>query len=266
MWRPYPINPSKYKIVRRLDLLVAIAKAMRGCHFYYANVADQTLYGVPEDLFCIRSMKLPPDLVLETSFIFRTDTVDMDVVSNYIDFVILDDMPWAAIPLIDVQEIKYYQPVFHPESKLKLWTVMKGRSEVDFIDLLAPQTEKSENLESVRAFISGYLNTRQFSINPIQFPHMERNLVIKKIFESKVSIGEQFLPLSYDDISYGVLMFRTMFPLNRADYLNITVNDRADNPDLFEVHYEIIHNKNPIEFIIPGNMVEYCHIAAVRLK
>lgn len=268
MWLSHPINPSKYKIVRRFDLIVAIAKVMRGCHFYYVSALTHCLYGIAEENTMIREVPLPLNMEVNTSFIFRLDTIDKDILSTYVDFALLDDMPWALFPLIKYEEFGDYQPLFKPVTEYKVWTVINSRSrlEVEFLDLYGVDGVKSVNLRSAQSLVDGFLSTRGLvSDRQYVFPHMERHLTVQSVFTSKASMGEQYLQLQYDDRKYGFFLFKNLFTLNKNDDLTIFVRDRVDLPNLFEVQFIVKHDKNPIKFVIDGDFIESTYATFIKL-
>ena len=268
MWLSHPINPSKYQIVRRFDLIVAIAKVMRGCHFYYVSAPTHRLYGIAENGAMIREVVLPGNMEVSTSFIFRLDTIDKDILSTYVDFALLDDMPWALFPLIKYEEFEDYQPMFKPVTEYKLWTVTNKRSrlEVEFLDLYGVDGVKSVGLRATQTLIDGFMASRGLlSEMEYRFPNMERHLTVQNVFSSKASMGERYLHLQYDDRKYGIYLFKNLFTFNKNDGLTIGIRDRIDNPNLFEARFTVKHDKNPIKFIIDGDFIENTHATFVKL-
>lgn len=268
MWLSHPINPSKYQIVRRFDLIVAVAKVMRGCHFYYVSASTHCLYGVAENNSMIREVALPRNMEISTSFIFRLDTIDKDILSTYVDFALLDDMPWALFPLIKYEEFEDYQPMFKPITEYKVWTVINKRSklEVEFLDLYGVDGVKSVSLRAVQTLVNSFLLSRNLlSGVEYRFPHMERHLTVQNVFSSKASMGEKYLHLQYDDKRYGIYLFKNLFTFNKNDGLTITIRDRVDFGNLFEARFTVTHDKNPIKFIVDGDFVENTYATFIKL-
>ena len=268
MWLSHPINPSKYKIVRRFDLIVAIAKVMRGCHFYYVSAPNHAIYGITEDSSTIREVLIPPNLEVTASFMFRVDTVDKDILNKYVDFALLDDIPWALFPLIKHDEFCDYSPLFKPVTEYKLWTVIniRTRLEIEFLDLYGVEGIKTTHFAEVQRLLSGFLATRICIGPPKVFTHMERHLILRDVFSSKASMGEQYLPLKYIDRDYSIFLSKTLFTFNKNDLLTVTVRDRLDQPQLFEICFSVTHDKNPIKFVIDGDFIENTYATFVRIK
>lgn len=268
MWLSHPINPSKYQIVRRFDLIVAIAKVMRGCHFYYVSALTHCLYGITEESTTIREVRLPINIEVTTSFLFRLDTIDKDILSTYVDFALLDDMPWALFPLIKYEEFEDYQPLFKPVTEYKVWTVINKRSrlEVEFLDLYGIDGVKSVNLRAVQRLVSDFYDSRfKLSYEQLEFHHMERHPIVQNVFSSKAAMGERYLHLQYDDRKFGIYLFKNLFTFNKNDGLTLLIRERTDYPNLFEVKFVVKHDKNPIKFVIDGDFVESTYATFVKL-
>ena len=266
MWLAHPINPSNYRIVRRFDLLVQIAKIMRGCHFYYVSQENHAIYGVSEEAYAIRELLLPESIPVSTSFIFRLDTVNLDIVSKYVDFAIFDDMPWALIPLVYKDDISEYYPKFKPVSDLQLWTIMnkKTKEEVDFVDLYAPETKKEIPLTPVMDLINSFFFSRRcLSQEHYYFPNMHENQIVQDVFRSKASMGEKYLTLRAEDKFYGFFLFKNLFVLNLNDKLDIVIHDRIDYPQLFDVKFVVLHKNNPLRHLL-DNFTENTYAAFVK--
>lgn len=252
MWLLNPINPFKYKVVRRFDQLVAIAKVLRGCHFYYVSSLDHCMYGIAEGSSTIRKFFIPLNIDVTASFMFRLDTLDLDIIGNYIDFAILDDMPWAMLPLIKRDEFPEYQPLFKPVTEYKLWTIIDRRSkqEIEFLDLYGVEGVKSIFYPNAQQVVADYMAARRkVSPQEIIFENMHRSPIVKDVFSMKASMGERFLPLRFNDRSYGFYLYKNLFTFNKNDGLTIKVRDRLDFYNVFEAEFIVRHDKNPIKFI-----------------
>lgn len=268
MWLSHPINPSKYQIVRRFDLIVAIAKVMRGCHFYYVSAPTHSLYGITENSSTMREIKLPPNMEVTTSFLFRLDTIDKDILATYVDFALLDDIPWALFPLIKYDEFCDYEPLFKPVTEYKLWTVINKRSklEVEFLDLYGIEGTKTIHLRDVNELLHSFFVSRHLlSPTKLVFPHMERHVIIQQVFSSKASMGEQYLPLQYDLQKYGIFIFKNLFTLNKNDILTLSVRDRLDCDKLFEVDFKVVHDKNPVRFVLSEDFIEHTYATFIKV-
>lgn len=268
MWMAHQINPSNYGIVRRFDIVIAVAKIMRGCHFYYVSIEDKKIYGIPENAFAIREIPLPNGIEATTSFMFRLDMIDADIVNRYVDFIIYKDIPWAMFPVIYKSDAIYYQPKFKPVNTSKLWTVINSYSqeEVVFVDLYGPDGTKAILMENANALLQSYFATRNLVGKELKiFPHMERSQIVQQVFQSKASLGERYLPLKYDGQSYGMYIFKNLFALNKTDRLDIMVRDRIDTPVQFDVTFRVTHDKNPVKYIFSGDFIEDTHVSYLHL-
>ena len=269
MWLPNQINPFKYHIVRRFDLIVAIAKVMRGCHFYYVSAPTHSLLGITDGSSTIREVPIPQNIEVSVSFLFRVDTVDKDILSTYVDFALLDDVQWALFPLIKHDEFVDYAPLFKPVTEYKLWTVInkRTRQEIEFLDLYGVEGVKTTHLREVNELIEGYMLTRnRLSPTILTFSHMERNTVIRNVFSSKASMGEKYVHLSYGDKDYSFFLSKALFTFNKNDALTIYATDRIDIPNVFELCFEVKHDKNPIKFVIDGDFIERTHATFIRTR
>lgn len=270
MWLSSPIRASKYSYVERFDLIVAIAKAMRGNHFYYVSAPDRAIYGVPEEPYAIRRVFLPPEINVGQSFIFRLDTIDPDVVAHHLNFVLFEDLPWALIPAMNKDDIINCTPIFRPSSDVKLWTIVNTSGniyrEIEFIDLYGPDGKKAAPLprvmDAIKAFFAAQSHVSQMAY---VFPSMERHTVVQDVFSSKASMGERFLDLTFDDKSYGILLFKNLFSFNKNDALTIEARDRIDQPNLFQMEFKVTHDKSPIKYIVEGKFVESTFATFVHL-
>lgn len=268
MWLSHPINPSSYKVVKRFDIIITIAKAMKGCHFYYVCAERHAIYGIPDEIHSIREMPLPLELEVPSSFIFRYDTVDADVVNKYIDFAILEDLQWAMVPLSMREEFKYIQPIWRPISDASLWGLVNTRlnEPIDFVDLYGPDGRKSIMLPNVIDLVNGFLRSRQLVSEPIKtYYAMHLNDTIATVLANKVMMGESYVNLEVDKRNYGFFMFKTLFPMNKDDSLDIKLRDRLDNPKIFEIQFIVNHKKNPFKYIYPGQFIESTYATFIHL-
>lgn len=241
---------------------------MRGCHFYYVDAMSHAIYGMAEESAIIREVKLPSNIEVNASFIFRIDTLDMDIVNTYIDFAMLDDIKWALFPLIKCDEFKDYKPMFKPVTEYKLWTVISSASrlEVEFLDLYGVDGVKETYLRNTLELINGFFASRQMlSSIPIQFRNMDRSPIVREVFTSKASMGTKYLPLYFDSKRYGIFLFKNLFTLNKNDNLTIIIRDRVDQPELFEACFSVVHEKNSIKFIINGDFIENTYATFVNV-
>ena len=268
MWLANQINPFKYSYVNRFDLIVAIAKAMRGNHFFYISAETGSLYAVPEEPYAIREVILPQELRTDVSFVFRIDTLDPDILERHINFVIFHDMPWALIPATQVDKAIDYSPFFKPVSDTRVWTILNTmtRSEVEFLDLYGPDGKKSTLLPKAMDVFRNFFSSRSLiSQQGYVFPSMERSTILQDAFANKATMGEQFLSLQYDNKDFSIFLFKNLFSFNKNDKVWIEGRDRIDNPNLFELKITVTHDKNPIKYIIPGDFVENTYCSFFRL-
>ena len=269
MWLSHPIRTSKYSYINRFDLIVALARAMRGNHFYYLSAENQALYGIPEEPYAVREIKLPPELYQTASFIFRIDTMDLEILNQYLNFVLFDDMPWALIPAIHLDDAIDYTPFFKPVSDTKLWTIINSvnRAEVEFLDLYGPDGKKSSMLPLIRDIFSSFFNSRNLLMNErCMFYNMERSTIVQDVFASKANMGEKYLPLWFNDRNYSIFLFKNLFYFNKNDLLTIEGRNRVNSNKVFELRFEVIHDKNPIKYIIPESFTENTYATFVRLN
>lgn len=262
MWLPTQIRVSEYTVIQRFDLLVAVAKVMRGNHFFYISSERGSIYGIPEEPYAIREIRLPPALIPKTSFWFRLDTLDANIIAEHVDFVLFKDIPWALIPATKLDEAVNYTPIFRPTSETRLWTLVDtvSKQEVEFVDLYAPDSKKVTAFRDVvRVLNSFFNNKRLLSMYSYVFPNMERSLTIQQVFSGRAVNGEKYIQLSYDDKRFGMLLFKNLFPFNKNDLLTIEIRERTDNPNIFEAMFQVVHDKNPIKYIIEGKVVEYTY-------
>ena len=263
MWLSNQINLSKYHIIQRFDLIVAIAKVMRGNHFFYVSSENSAIYGIPEEPYAIREIKIPQSLNPPVSFIFRLDTLNAESISEYINFALFDDIPWALIPATNADNMYNCTPIFRPSTSNRLWTIIDkmSKQEIDYIDLYCPDSDKSAPLPLVMQTLNDFFSSRNcLSPIPYIFPNMERNILVQTVFSSKAVYGEKYLDLSYDDIHYGIFLFKNLFVFNKNDKLSIEIRNRIDRPGTFEAKFTVTHDKNNIKYIIDGKLVEctYC--------
>ena len=263
MWQENPIRNSKYSFVNRFDLIIAIAKVMRGNHFYYVSAENQAIYAVPEEPYAVREVLLPPDLHQDTSFVFRLDMVDPELVNRHLNFVLFDDVPWALIPTINLEDASDYAPFFRPVSDTKLWTIVNtmNKAEVEHVDLYGPDGSKSAMLPNVLSTFQSFFNTRHLiSPETYIFPGMERSIVVQNVFANKASMGEKYLDLRYDNMSFGFFLFKNLFSFNKNDLLTIEARRRVDSYRIFELKFTVTHDKNNIKYIIPGDFIESTYV------
>ena len=87
MWKTHQISPSDQGyLIKGFDVIAAIANSLRTCHTYMAST-DGYVYGCPEDGFCLCTFKIPPQFIPPIDFIFRVDSLNMDLVNQYKDFI-----------------------------------------------------------------------------------------------------------------------------------------------------------------------------------
>ena len=259
MWLSNQTRAFDYTLIPRFDLLVAIAKVMRGNHFFYVCPERKAIYGIPEEPFAIREVMLPDELVPASPFIFRLDTLDASIIAEHVNFAMFKDMPWALVPASRIDEAINYVPLYRPLSDTHLWILVDKFSnhEVDFIDLYGPDSKKSAGLHKAMRAVNAFFNGKSLlSSQTYVFPNMERNITIRDIFSSKAVNGETYIQLQYDNKRFGMFLFKNLFVFNKNDGLTITIRERADNNKAFEAMFRVVHDKNPIKYIINGSVIE----------
>ena len=244
---------------------------MKGCHFYYVSPERRAIYGVSEEAFSIRELLVPPEVELTYPFLFRYDTVNADIMNKYIDFMLLDDIPWALIPIIYYDDFNI-APKWMPLNEASLWSLEDTRSEsggrIDFIDLYGPEGRKSTMLPNVMSMITGFLNSRNNCVvsNVVKtFYNMQQDPAVASVLANKVSMGEKYISLNVNGRSYGFFMFKSLFPMNKDDTLDIRVRDRLDNRNLFELEFYVKHKKNTLKYVLPDQFNESTYSTFIHL-
>ena len=89
---------------------------------------------------------------------------------------------------------------------------------------------------------------------------MERSIIVQDVFANKASMGEKYLDLRYNNMSFGFFLFKNLFSFNKNDLLTIEARKRVDNNKIFELKFTVIHDKNNVKYIIPGDFIESTYV------
>ena len=251
MFQPNQIrNIEKFTVINNFDIICQICKQIRGCHYYYISKEDNMIYASHELLYALHSVDLPSNLQIYKSFAFVRALVDENIANQYSSFIRYDDYPWLLFPTERRAEHMDYNIVF--DYTTETTTVTKDGSPVDFITIDNPRTtmftlNKLIEVVYLKNAAKMWLGEAQF------FGDQEMNTVIKDIMNNKASaMGSKYLRLtSMTGKNYGMLVFKNLFNLNKADGLVICIRDRKDNPNIFQAEFITSKRKSPLPSILP---------------
>lgn len=261
MWLKTPINLfditgeisnfGYYSNIDRFDIIVDMANSMKSCHLFRVDHLDRKLYGCGEEPYCLHSLPLPPTINYNKSFSFRFDTLDLEMIKRYRNFVIPTSAEWCLIPTENIPYSESYIQYY----KDKVWIIVDKNTgqKADFIDLYGVDTDKAIYIPYIDKLVANKKESdkRLFKI-PSVFEHAEQYPQVQTVMSSKVSIGALYLSLTSPTTnkSYGMMIFKNLFNLNKNDQLDIIIQDRVDSPSIFQTTFLVKRKKNPIQYIM----------------
>ena len=249
MWLNTPINPFNQYLIPRFDIIADMANSMKSCHIYYVSIEDGLLYGCNEEPYTIHTLPIPPQFIPQKSFLFRYDTLNLEIVKRYRSFTLFECFPWALIPTENIP----YSSDYIQWRKDGEWFIIDKTTgqEIDFINLYGVDTDKEVPVREILNKIQGLKHSMSMSINPTVFQNVNERPEVIEVATSKASIGTRFLDL-YNDTTgkhYPIFIFRSLFNLNKNDKMDIVISDRLDNYNIFMAEFVIKRKKNPIQYI-----------------
>ena len=225
---PIQTNPSLIEIIG-LDQLMAIAKSIKNCHYYYADSKARLLYGVNETPAVIKYQQIPISISLPIDLKFKLSNIDLDIVNQYKNFVSMT--PDVFCPLLEDGSVQSNIGIdFRP---------------LNSTEYLAMQTM----MNTIYNFIAA--NERLSQI-PSIFGNMESHPVVQDVISSKVTEGAKYIRLTgMNGKQYGFMIWRNLFSLSKGDTLTMKIFDRIEDGRLFQVLFVVNKKKSPIPTIIP---------------
>ena len=255
MLQPDRINRFEDFIVyNNFDLIYQICKQIRGCHYYYISKEDGIIYACNELLYALHAVDIPSnlmeDIVIPKSMPMELAFVNEAFAMQYSTFMMYKEYPWILLPTETRHEHMNYRIYF--DYNTGSTTIMNGDNTVDFISLYDPSRivfniQKLMDMVTDKHRAEYWLGESQF------FGDQEKNPVIRMVMDNKASaIGNKYLRLtSINGKNYGMMVFKNLFNLNKADSLVICIRDRNDMANTFQAAFITTKKKSPIPTIIP---------------
>lgn len=247
-------NIEKFVVYNNFDTLFQICKQIRGCHYYYISKEDEVIYACNEMAYALHALDIPSNLnnniSIPKSLLFVLAAVDEQIAMQYSTFMQYMDFPWILLPTETRHEHMEYTIEWDFVNDTPI--VTKNGNPVDYIRLDNPSisTFTSKKLLDI---IDGYRYSRMWLGEAQFFGDQEKNPVIRTVMDNKASaIGNKYLRLeSINGKHYGMMVFKNLFNLNKADNLVICIRDRLDIPSIFQAEFITTKKKSPIPNLVP---------------
>ena len=255
MWKTHQISPSDQGyLIKGFDVIAAIANSLRTCHTYMAST-DGYVYGCPEDGFCLCTFKIPPQFIPPIDFIFRVDSLNMDLVNQYKDFIYYKGViDWAVFPVATKDLHHHYKEALIDN----VWQVIPDDPNglADIVELYKPESDKAmffsllkKNYDGFKtAFLHADMSEHGSLCAGYYFPSVHETDAIQFISNNKIAQGRKFMYLTAEDgTTFGCYVFRNLFNFNKNDSIDLFCYPRTDYRALFLAKYVLTRKNNPLK-------------------
>lgn len=248
MWQYTQIrNSDEYIIYYNFDIFYTIARQIKGCHYYYISKEESRMYACNQEGFALHAVDIPVNIEIPISIYFYLLDIDESIVKQYKHFVLYKNLPWVMFPLETLNDHKKYNIEYTANG----WNILDGLNNAYCIKLFIPEME----MFTVRKILDIYNSkiNSDFYLGELQFfGNQEKNPVIQDVFTNKASLGRRYLKLTnMNGKSYGMMIFKNLFNMNKSDNLTIVIRDRKDIANTFQASFITNKKKSPIPNIIP---------------
>lgn len=223
--------------------LCELARCSR-CQLFilYNNV----LYGASDDCCSIHEINVP--FQTNTDLVFRLDMTDKDILAKYKNFFIPSKFDYALVP-------DYYWDMYIHGDIEEIYDQMTDR--MVLIDRTTKQPIEQFFLGKCRIQndfmrinmmnqLEGFFNRKSTLLYPHIFYDLEKDPVIRKIYDNKASIGRALVHLKNDLIDVTFYTYKGLFVLNKADSLAMEIRIDSIMPGTFMGTFLPKRKKNPM--------------------
>ena len=257
MWQSARINAFNINEqswpVPRFDLIIAMSRCMKGCHYFAIDPQDRVLYGCPQEGYVLHSLPLPDGMSYPFPVSFRMDIIYdlyLDTVMRHKNFLFNTDIPYALFPHQDTNG-DYFSSYLGPDAG---WQVVAQNGQpIEYVNLYGPDITagphagKFINIGMIRSMADNMKMNRQLLGPPTYIDSIESNPAVQEVFNSKASFGSRFIPFTtIDGRVYGITVYKSLFTMNKADKVTLEIRDSLENPQLFNATFITHKKKSPI--------------------
>lgn len=222
--------------------------------------ATNTLYGFDGDCCAIHEIPIP--FVINTDLVFRTDTIDREILKANDSFFIPDEFNWVILP-------SYYWDMYIGGDIEAVYEsgvyVLLDKTTKQPIDQFHMYKEISNNdfmYKTLSNQLAGFFNRcRTLSQNPEYFYGVQTDPVIRKIYDSKAIMGRSLVHLKNNAVDVAFYLYKGLFTLNKADTLDIEIRFDMCDRNTFMATFRPTKKKNPMtrnDYGIPFSEVIHC--------
>ena len=234
-----------------------LAKCSR-CQMFIMLKSTNKLYGASDDCSCIHEIDIP--FQVNTDLIFKIGCIPKDFMIKYDGdtFFIPDKFNWVILPSYYFEMYKYGDIYSEYDFEL-LRFVLKDKSTkqpIDQIPISNVRLNMDFSFQTMIAQLSGFLNKLNYLENAFQFTGLQDHPVIRTVYDNKVAAGRSMLSLDCNGRTIVLTFYKSMFPLNKGDTLDLDIRFDSTNKNLFMATFKPIKKKNPMSSF---KIYNYCY-------
>lgn len=191
------------------------------CRYFFLHQATNSMFGVRDDICTLHQIPIP--YAIHTDLLFRNGLLDPEVLNKYSDYFVPEKFPWTIVPTAHYEA--YKQGLFYTFERKGYGQLMLARSDTHELLEYFP-TLKIHDEFVVPLFMSqldGFFTRMQRCGPAYTFTDMEKDPVVRKVYDAKTSEGRSILKLKCGDQWAAFYIYKSMFPLNMNDKLTIQV-------------------------------------------
>lgn len=219
------------------------------CQMFTLLKNTNKLYGsLDYDSSCIHEIDVP--FIVNTDLIFRLDNIDKDMIYSYKSFFIPEKFNWVILP-------DYYWDMYMGND-----LISEYRYDLDQYVIIDKTTKQPiqqiqmykcrlcndfERLSFMDQLFGLFRRCTTLS-NPVTFYNAHQDDNIRKVFDSKSSIGRVLCRMRNDSVDVAFYLYKSLFSLSKSDSLDIDIRfDRYEN-NIFMATFKPKKKKNPLKY------------------
>ena len=232
------------------------------CKLFTVLRSTNKLYGSDGDCCAIHEIDIPFLINTDLQFVYDSD-IDKSIVQKYDSFFIPAKFPWVILPSV-------------------YWEMYIGGDIYEELDslcdknILYDKTTK-QPIEQIQMYVQRYHHDYQRNVfdnqldnflirlytlsTPYTFYNMEKDEMIRKVYDSKSIMGRFLCRFKNEYIDVAIYFYKGIFSLAKSDTLELDIRFDKFCTKQFMITYKPKKKKNPVSdnrYGVPYREVIHC--------
>ena len=242
------IQTSSFDLVEITDFkyIYDLARCSK-CKVFTMLKQTNKLYGSDGDCCTIHEIDIPFLINTDLQFVYDSD-IDKGVVQKYNSFFVPEKFPWVILPSVYWE--MYIGGDIYSELSIECnREILYDRTTKQPIDQIQMYTQRYHRDYQRNVFdnqLSNFLMRLYTLAAPHTFYNMEKDEMIRKVFDSKSIMGRFLCRFKNEYIDVAVYFYKGIFSLAKSDTLELDIRFDKFNTRQFMITYRPKKKKNPV--------------------